>query len=103
MHRESTAVSPMFATPLRVASPESSLALPEIAPPGETDIDGTFAEAKARVLERFERAYLEALVHRCGGNLSKASRQAGIARNHLRALLKKLGLYDRRYAGTVAM
>ncbi|MFO0758217.1 MAG: sigma 54-interacting transcriptional regulator [Byssovorax sp.] len=58
------------------------------------DLGGTFAEAKARAVERFEAAYLDALLRRCGGNLSKASRQADIARNHLRALLKKRGLYD---------
>jgi DNA-binding NtrC family response regulator len=58
------------------------------------DLAGTFPEAKTRAVERFERAYLDALVRRCGGNLSKASRQADIARNHLRALLKKRGLYD---------
>jgi DNA-binding NtrC family response regulator len=58
------------------------------------DLAGTFAEAKARAVERFESAYLEALLRRCGGNLSKASRQADVARNHLRALLKKRGLYD---------
>jgi DNA-binding NtrC family response regulator len=58
------------------------------------DLQGTFAEAKSRAIDRFERAYLDALVRRCGGNLSKASRQADIARNHLRALLRKRGLYD---------
>ncbi len=58
------------------------------------DLAGTFAEAKARAIERFEVVYLEALLRRCGGNLSKASRQADIARNHLRALLKKRGLYN---------
>ncbi len=58
------------------------------------DLQGTFAEAKSRAIDRFERAYLDALIRRCGGNLSKASRQADVARNHLRALLKKRGLYD---------
>jgi DNA-binding NtrC family response regulator len=58
------------------------------------DLAGTFTEAKNRAVERFEKAYLDALIRRCGGNLSKASRQADIARNHLRALLKKRGLYD---------
>jgi DNA-binding NtrC family response regulator len=58
------------------------------------DLAGTFAEAKGRAVERFEAAYLEALVRRCSGNLSKAARQADMARNHLRALLKKRGLYD---------
>jgi len=58
------------------------------------DLGGTFAEAKARAVERFERAYLEAMLRRCGGNLSKAARQADIARNHMRELLKKRGLYE---------
>jgi two-component system nitrogen regulation response regulator GlnG len=57
------------------------------------DLGGTFAEAKQRAIERFERAYLETLVRRCGGNLSRASREADLARHHLRDLLKKRGLY----------
>ena len=58
------------------------------------DLAGTFADAKSRAIDRFERAYLDALVRRSGGNLSKASRDADVARNHLRALLKKRGLYE---------
>jgi DNA-binding NtrC family response regulator len=63
------------------------------------DLAGTFAEAKSRAVERFEAAYLEALLRRCSGNLSKASREADIARNHLRALLKKRGLYTPTHDG----
>lgn len=58
------------------------------------DLAGTFADAKTRAIERFETAYLDALLRRCGGNISEASRQADVARNHLRSLLKKRGLYD---------
>ncbi len=58
------------------------------------DLAGTFAEAKQRAVERFERAYLETLIRRCGGNLSRASREADVARHHLRDLLKKRGLYE---------
>jgi DNA-binding NtrC family response regulator len=43
--------------------------------------------------ERIESAYLAALMKRCGGNLSLASREADLARHHLRDLLKKRGLY----------
>jgi DNA-binding NtrC family response regulator len=57
------------------------------------DLAGTFSEAKQRAIERFERAYLETLIRRCGGNLSRASREAELARHHLRDLLKKRGLY----------
>jgi DNA-binding NtrC family response regulator len=57
------------------------------------DLSGTFAPAKERAVQRFEAAYLSALMKRCGGNLSKASREADLARHHLRDLLKKRGLY----------
>jgi len=57
------------------------------------DLSGTFASAKDRAIERFESAYLAALVRRCEGNLSRAAREADLARHHLRDLLKKRGLY----------
>ena len=57
------------------------------------DLSGTFANAKQQAIERFESAYLAALMKRSGGNLSVASREADIARHHLRDLLKKRGLY----------
>ncbi len=57
------------------------------------DLSGTFAQAKERAIERFERAYLSLLMKRCQGNLSAAARQADVARHHLRDLLKKRGLY----------
>jgi DNA-binding NtrC family response regulator len=57
------------------------------------DLSGTFATAKERAIERFESAYLAALVRRCHGNLSRAAREADVARNHLRDLLKRRGLY----------
>ena len=46
-----------------------------------------------RAIERFESAYLAALMRRAAGNLSRASRDADVARHHLRDLLKKRGLY----------
>ncbi len=54
-----------------------------------------FKDAKSRVVERFERAYLAAVLRRAGGNVSKASRAAGLARNHFRDLLKEHGLWER--------
>jgi DNA-binding NtrC family response regulator len=57
------------------------------------DLSGNFATAKERAVERFESAYLSALVRRCEGNLSRAAREADLARHHLRDLLKKRGLY----------
>jgi DNA-binding NtrC family response regulator len=57
------------------------------------DLAGTFSDAKQRAIERFERAYLETLMRRTGRNLSRAAREADLARHHLRDLLKKRGLY----------
>ena len=54
---------------------------------------GTFAEAKEHTIARFERDYLAVLMRRCRGNLSRAAREADVARHHLRDLLKKRGLY----------
>ena len=61
------------------------------------DLSGKFGDAKGRALERFESAYLAALMKRCAGNLSKAAREADVARHHLRDLLKKRGLYGVSY------
>ncbi|MDB4997123.1 MAG: Response regulator of zinc sigma-54-dependent two-component system [Myxococcaceae bacterium] len=57
------------------------------------DLNGTFGTAKERAIERFESAYLAALMKRCAGNLSLAAREADLARHHLREVLKKRGLY----------
>lgn len=56
-------------------------------------LSGPFSEAKSAAIARFEHAYLKALMARTRGNLSRASRESGIARNHLRDLLRKRGLY----------
>lgn len=57
------------------------------------DLSGTFAEAKERAIERFEKADLALLMRSTQGNLSAAARKADVARHHLRDLLKKRGLY----------
>ena len=48
-----------------------------------------YKETKARLLAQFERQYLAQLMKEHNGNLSAASRQAGLARNHLRNLCRK--------------
>jgi len=57
------------------------------------DVSGAFPPAKERAIGHFESAYLAALMKRCNGNLSLASREADLTRHHLRSLLKKRGLY----------
>jgi len=51
-----------------------------------------FKEAKDQLVQAFERDYLAQLMKTCEGNLSRASREAGIDRVYLRKLLRKHGL-----------
>jgi two-component system nitrogen regulation response regulator GlnG len=63
-------------------------------PPRSTlEMELPFKEAKERLVEGFERDYLKGLLERCGGNISRAAREAGIARLYVRKLLKKHGLH----------
>jgi two-component system nitrogen regulation response regulator GlnG len=55
--------------------------------------DLPFKEAKERLIDGFERDYLKGLLDRCEGNISRAAREAGIARLYVRKLLKKHGLH----------
>ncbi len=51
-----------------------------------------FKEAKSKVVDDFERAYLKDLIHKAGGNVSRAAREARLDRHHLKDLLKKHGI-----------
>jgi two-component system nitrogen regulation response regulator GlnG len=80
------------------ALPEMEMAAPVDQPrhPGgglSPEIDLPFKEAKERIIEVFERDYLKELLDRCGGNISRAAREAGIARLYVRKLLRKHGLH----------
>jgi two-component system response regulator GlrR len=54
--------------------------------------------AKARIIEEFERTYLEEALVACAGNISKAARQAGKDRRTFFALLKKYDLAPKQSA-----
>jgi DNA-binding NtrC family response regulator len=58
-----------------------------------------FHSAKAELVERFERTYLEQLMRQHDGNLTAASKASGLVRHYLRAMLKKHGLYTDRGSG----
>ncbi len=58
----------------------------------EVDTSLPFKEAKQKIVEVFEKDYLEELLQRNNYNVSKASREAKIDRKHLRNLLKKYGI-----------
>jgi len=68
------------------------------APRAEERVD--FHTAKARLVERFEQTYLEQLLREQRGNMSAAARESGVARHHLRALLKKHGIDPERFRGS---
>jgi DNA-binding NtrC family response regulator len=53
------------------------------------DLQGSYHEAKDRMLARFERAYLSRIISGTGGNLCEASRQADINRTTLYRLMEK--------------
>ena len=74
---------------------------PEMTPvPGGTPAGATpaevlempFKEAKATLIEGFERDYLKHLLARHRGNISRAAAEAGIDRNYIHRLVKKYGL-----------
>ncbi len=55
-------------------------------------LDLPFKEAKAALVESFERDYLTALLARHRGNISRAAAEAGIDRNYIHRLVKKYNL-----------
>lgn len=51
-----------------------------------------FKEAKQRVLDAFEAAYLKVLLDKHGGNITRSAQAAGLTRYHLRELAKRYGI-----------
>jgi DNA-binding NtrC family response regulator len=65
---------------------------PEHRAPAADVLELPFKEAKAALVESFERDYLTALLARHKGNISRAALEAGIDRNYIHRLVKKYGL-----------
>jgi DNA-binding NtrC family response regulator len=55
-------------------------------------LDLPFKEAKAALIEGFEREYLRHLLAKYKGNISRAAQEAGIDRNYIHRLVKKYDL-----------
>jgi two-component system, NtrC family, response regulator HydG len=51
-----------------------------------------YAEARARALDSFDRAFLGACLERSGGNVSAAARALGLHRQSLQKMLRRIGL-----------
>jgi DNA-binding NtrC family response regulator len=59
----------------------------------------SFKEAKEQLLETFERQYLQSVLTRCDGNISRAARESGMHRKSIERLVKKYGLDARAMRG----
>jgi DNA-binding NtrC family response regulator len=51
-----------------------------------------FKEAKQRVIDDFEAAYLRSLFDKHGDNVTRSAQAAGLTRYHLRELAKRYGI-----------
>ncbi|MBX7100048.1 MAG: sigma 54-interacting transcriptional regulator [Myxococcaceae bacterium] len=65
---------------------------PSAAEPAGVDLAVPFRLHKAQVIDRFERAYVTALLEAHGGNVTKAAQHAGLNRVHLHEIVRRLGL-----------
>ena len=65
---------------------------PALSVDDEALADLPYKEAKEQVVDAFTRRYLEQLLERHDGNVSRAADEAGLGRNHLTRLLQKHGL-----------
>jgi transcriptional regulator with GAF, ATPase, and Fis domain len=60
------------------------------------DLEAPYKEAKAQLVEAFERRYLTELLKRTGGNISRAARRAGLDRMSVHKLIARLGIPNPR-------
>jgi len=79
-------VAPLGSQPFQQASGSSNAAAVQFDP------QLSFREQKEAWNEQFERRYLEWLLKRAEGNISKAARHADMDRKYLHKLLKKYGI-----------
>ena len=78
--------------------PASQKTPPRQLPGGSAEqfVDGEmpFKEAKQKVVDAFEAAYLKALLDKHGGNITRSAQAAGLTRYHLRELAKRYGIRE---------
>lgn len=57
----------------------------------------SYKDAKARIMEKFEREYIAMMLSKNNGNISAASRDSGLDRKNFWQLLKKYGIDPEQY------
>jgi two-component system, NtrC family, response regulator GlrR len=73
----------------RPSAPAPDGATPAPSPSPSLDLSRPFIEAREELLARFEKSYLDAMLARHGGNISRAARAAGLDRMHFKRLLAR--------------
>jgi two-component system response regulator HydG len=63
----------------------------ELAQIVEQALDSPLGEARQRVVEEFERRYIQRILGRHGGNVTRAAESAGIARRYFQVLKARVG------------
>ncbi len=72
--------------------PTSESDIPDVMFIGRRALEEGYHVARERVITEFESRYLNWLVLRSGGNMSKAARMAGVDRTTLYRVMERLGL-----------
>ncbi len=62
---------------------------------------GDFQAAKAHAVEKFERAYITAVLQKCGGIISRASAYSGLSERNFHEKLKRYGINAKSFRGPV--
>ena len=60
-----------------------------------------FQAAKARAVEKFERAYITAVLQKCGGIISRASAYSGLSERNFHEKLKRYSIDAKSFRGPV--
>ena len=90
-----------FVTRIAILGEVPDVAVPHHADPARAEqglgvhVDLGFHEAKQKLLDAFERRYVEHLLDETGGNVSEAARRSGLSRGHLTEMIGRLGLRRR--------
>jgi transcriptional regulator of acetoin/glycerol metabolism len=76
----------------RVGRPTEAPAGTASRPSFDVDLTAPLALGKRRLIERYERTYLEAMLKECQNNITDVARRAGMDRVSIYRMLDRFGL-----------